>query len=107
MKKVLAALGAFAGMLCLAAPAFAQEAVQITTGDARGWAMFGVMLGMGLASFGGALGQGKALSAALEGIARNPGAQGKVFMPMILGVAFIESLVIFSFLIAYFFNGKI
>jgi F-type H+-transporting ATPase subunit c len=51
--------------------------------------------------------QGKAASAALEGIARNPEAQGKIFTPMILGMALIESLVILGFVIAFMIQGKI
>lgn len=64
-------------------------------------------LGMGLAALGGALGQGKAASAALEGIARNPEAGGKLFVPMILCLVFIESLVLFTFAICFILQGKI
>jgi F-type H+-transporting ATPase subunit c len=56
--------------------------------------------GIAIAAFGGALGQGKAAAAALEGIARNPGAAGKIQIPMIIGLALIESLVIYAFVIA-------
>ena len=58
-------------------------------------------LGIAIAAFGGALGQGKAAAAALEGIARNPAAQPKLFVPMIIGLALIESLVIYAFVIAF------
>lgn len=64
-------------------------------------------LGMGLASAGGALGQGKAIASAMEGIARNPGAQNKIFIPMIVGLALVESLVLFTFLVASGLAGKI
>lgn len=64
-------------------------------------------LGIGIAAFGGALGQGRAVAAALEGIARNPSASGKIFTPMILGLALIESLVIYALLIALFLNGSL
>ena len=56
------------------------------------WIGLAVGLGMGIAAFGGALGQGRAAAAALDGIARNPGASGKIFTPMILGLALIELL---------------
>lgn len=62
---------------------------------------------IGLATLGGTMAQGKAASAALEGIARNPEAQGKIFTPMILGMALIESLVILGFVIAFMIQGKI
>ncbi|MCA9603660.1 MAG: ATP synthase F0 subunit C, partial [Myxococcales bacterium] len=51
--------------------------------------------------FGGALGQGRAAAAALEGIARNPNASDKLFTPMILGLALIESLVIYALLLVF------
>ncbi len=63
--------------------------------------------GIAIASFGGALGQGKAIAAGLEGIARNPSAQNKIFIPMIVGLALIESLVIYSLVIAFILVGKL
>jgi len=66
-----------------------------------GMITLGAALAIGLAALGGTLSQGKAASAALEGIARNPEAQGKIFTPMILGMALIESLVILGFVIAF------
>ena len=63
-------------------------------------------LGMSIAAFGGALGQGRAAAAALEGIARNPSASDKLFTPMILGLALIESLVIYALVISYLVYAK-
>ncbi len=51
---------------------------------------------LGVVAFGGALAQGKAASTALEGIARNPAASDKLFTPMIIALALIESLVIYA-----------
>ena len=79
-----------------ASMAFAAEGAG---GDAYG--SLGAALAIGLAAFGGSLGQGKTAAAALEGIARNPGAQGKIFVPMIIGLALIESLVLYAFVIAF------
>ncbi|MEO5971052.1 MAG: ATP synthase F0 subunit C [Bdellovibrionia bacterium] len=67
-------------------------------GDAFG--SLGAALAIGLAAFGGSLGQARVGAAALEGIARNPAAQGKIFVPMIIGLALIESLVLYAFVIA-------
>ena len=53
------------------------------------------------AAIGGAYAQGKAASVALEGIARNPAAADKLFTPMIIALALIESLVIYAFVIAF------
>ena len=76
--------------------------------DARdGWIALGAGIAISIAAFGGALGQGRAAAAALDGIARNPSASGKLFTPMILGLALIESLVIYALLIAFLLQGKI
>jgi F-type H+-transporting ATPase subunit c len=63
--------------------------------------------GIAIAVFGGALSQAYAVRSALDGIARNPGASGKIMTPMIIGLAFIESLVIYALLIAFMLMGKI
>jgi F-type H+-transporting ATPase subunit c len=52
------------------------------------------------------MGQGRATAAAVEGIARNPGARDKLFTPMILGLVLIESLVIYALVIAFMLVGK-
>lgn len=64
-------------------------------------------IGIAIAAHGGALGQGKGLAAALDGIARNPGAQGKIMTPMIIGMALIESLVIYSLVVSLLLFFKI
>jgi F-type H+-transporting ATPase subunit c len=63
-------------------------------------------LAIALAVVGGSIGQGKAAAAALDGIARNPAAQGKIFVPMIIALALIESLVIYALIIAFGLSGK-
>jgi len=62
-------------------------------------------LAIGLAAAGGGMGQGRAVAAALEGICRNPNSADKVFVPMLLGLAFIESLVIFALVISFNLGG--
>ena len=68
---------------------------------------FAMALAVGLAALGGGMGQGRAVAAALEGICRNPNSAGKVLVPMLLGLAFIESLVIFALIIAFTIGGYI
>jgi F-type H+-transporting ATPase subunit c len=75
--------------------------------DAKMWAAAGAGFAIGLGVLGGTLGQGRAASAALEGISRNPGAAARIQTPMILGLALIESLVLLSFVIAFFLYGKV
>src|SRR3954463_15873647 len=67
----------------------------------------GAGLAIGLAALGGGLGQGRAASAAPQGIAPNPQASGKIFTPMIIALALTESLVLLSWLIANNLSGKI
>ena len=52
--------------------------------------------GVALAAFGGAVGQGRAVAAALEGVARQPEAGGRLLTLLIIGLAFIESLTIYA-----------
>lgn len=79
---------------------FLLPSVALAEDGATGLAPIGAAIAIGLAALGGTLGQGKAISAGLEGIGRNPGASGAMFVPLLLGLAFIESLVIFAWLIA-------
>ncbi len=75
--------------------------------DVKMWAAAGAGFAIGVGVLGGTLGQGRAASAALEGISRNPGAAARIQTPMILGLALIESLVLLSFVIAFFLYGKV
>src|SRR5687768_1074606 len=79
----------------------AREAARNAGISADHFGTLGAGLAIGIAAFGGSLGQGKTAAAALEGIARNPAAQGKIFVPMIIGLALIESLVLYAFVIAF------
>ena len=91
--------------------AFAQDTAAVAPGsnafDAQMMAALGAGIAIGVGSLGGALAQGRVAAAALEGIARNPGADAKIRTPMILGLALIESLVLYALLIAYFLQGKV
>lgn len=64
-------------------------------------------LGLGMAAVGGTLAQGRATTAALEGLSRNPGAYDKVFTPFILGMVLIESLVIYSLVVSLILLGSL
>ena len=98
MKKITLMLT----VLLAAVGAQAQEAVHAATATAdHGMLAIGAAIAISVAVLGGTLAQGKAASAALEGISRNPSATDKMFTPMILSLALIESLVILAFLIAF------
>ena len=60
-----------------------------------------LVVGMAIASGLCGLGQGKAVASAAEAVARNPGARAGIQTLLVLGLAFIESLAIFTLLIVF------
>ena len=100
-KRFFSTFGLMMGFMGVAAPAFAQGAEG--AGGGMGWEVASIItagFAVGIAAFGGALGQGRAAGAAAEGIARNPSAAGEIRGAMILGLVLIESLVIYALVIA-------
>jgi F-type H+-transporting ATPase subunit c len=106
VAKLFVPLAAFVLTALSSAAAFAQGAAPAAADNTKGLIAIGAALAIGLAALGGGLGQGRAAASALDGIARNPQASGKVFTPMIVGLAFIESLVIYGLIIAILLTGK-
>jgi F-type H+-transporting ATPase subunit c len=108
-RKMLAFLITFCMIALTSATAFAQGAMAPADNYFSMYGMLAIAagFGIGLAAIGGAYGQGKAAAAALEGIARNPGAAGKLNTPLILSLALIESLVIYAFVITIMIATKI
>lgn len=82
--------------LFMAAPAFAQTA---TTGTTNSLIPIGAGIGMAIASGLCGIGQGRAAGSATEAVARNPGARAAIQLFLILGLAFMESLALFTFVI--------
>jgi F-type H+-transporting ATPase subunit c len=105
-KKLALAALSFAATFLVPLAAFAQGD-EGKSADVKAWAAMGAGIAIGLAVIGGTLGQGRAAAAALEGIARNPGAAARIQTPMILGLALIESLVLFAWVIAFLLLGKV
>ena len=68
---------------------------------------FGVTLGLPIAVIFASTAQGKATSTALEGIARQPESSGKIQTAMIIGLALIESLVIYALLMFFILQAKL
>lgn len=108
LKRFFAAAFTFATlMLVFASSAFAADGAPVL-GDAVKVAIaLSVGFGLGMAAIGGALGQGKAAAAALEGIGRNPAAAKELLTPLLLSLAIIESLVIYSLVISFMLLGKL
>lgn len=107
-KSKLALLSASLVTL-VSSSAFAQAANVAATNkeDVYRWAAGAAGFAIAIAALGGTLAQGRATAAALEGISRNPGASAKIQVPMILGLALIESLVLFAFVIAFLLQSAI
>jgi F-type H+-transporting ATPase subunit c len=86
----------------LASPAFAQEAAAAASEKVEiiRWSIITAGFALAIAAAFGALGQARGLSAAVEGIARNPAASTDIRANLILGLVLIESLVIYVLLIS-------
>jgi F-type H+-transporting ATPase subunit c len=85
-------------VLMIASPVYAQG----TPGGGSNWSTpIGVGLGMGLAAGLAGLGQGRVAGAVAEALARNPGARAGIQLALFIGLAFIESLVLFTFVLLF------
>jgi F-type H+-transporting ATPase subunit c len=96
LKTMKYAFMAMAALL-LATPAFGQSA----SPTANTWVPLAAGLSMALAAGLCGLGQGKAAASAAEAVARNPGARPAIQLFLIFGLAFIESLALFTFAIIF------
>jgi F-type H+-transporting ATPase subunit c len=96
MRKLQYAFMALAALF-LASPAFAQT----TGGGSSGSSLVDIGAGIGMAIASGlcGLGQGRAAASATEAVARNPGARAGIMTMLMLGLAFMESLALFTFVI--------
>jgi F-type H+-transporting ATPase subunit c len=97
-QKIVLLLTALGGLLT-AAPVYAQGAAPHGGAGGAGLAAVGAGIGMAIAAGLCGIGQGKAAASACEGVARNPGARPAIFTFMILGLIFIESLALYTFVI--------
>ncbi|GAC1428478.1 MAG: F0F1 ATP synthase subunit C [Thermoanaerobaculia bacterium] len=107
-KKVLVILAAI--MLFASVSAFAQGEPPAGAGNSGAggvkWGVVGASFVLGIAAAAGAIGQSRAIAASVEGIARNPSAAGAIRLSMIIGLALIESLVIYALVLAFFALNK-
>lgn len=102
MKGLLSAIIAVVALLASSAAYAAEEGVGggETGGIVIAALFIAAGIGMGLGAFGPGIGQGNAVRGAVEGIARNPGASGKILTTMLVGLAMMESLAIYALVIA-------
>jgi F-type H+-transporting ATPase subunit c len=96
--------GLWTTALIVAAGAFSPLYAQDTGGTAHSnfimWSLISAGFPLGIAALGGALGQGRAIAAATEAIARNPSATGEIRGVLIIGLVLIESLVIYTLVVS-------
>jgi F-type H+-transporting ATPase subunit c len=104
MKKCISFAVPFLVVLLLT-PAMGLAEDGTAGSSAAGWIAIASALAIGLAAVAGATAQGRALAAAFEAIGRNPSASGNLFVPMLIGLVFIEVVVILSFVIAFLLQG--
>jgi len=105
MRKKTILLAALA--LVLAIPAFAQETgAGVAPAGGVKWGVIGAAFLLGVAAAAGATAQGRATSAASEGISRNPGAAKDIRGITLLGLVLIESLVLYALLICFMVQNK-
>jgi F-type H+-transporting ATPase subunit c len=84
-------------VLCCAVPAFAADGA----GGTINLVPIGAGIGMAIAAGLCGLGQGRATGSAVEALARNPGARAGIQLLLVLGLAFIESLTLFTLVIIF------
>ena len=99
IRKVLSTAFVWATFFVLAAPVFAQGS-EAWTPEVYKWAMIAGGGALAFAAMVGAYSQSRAVTAACEGISRNPGASPEIRFALLLGLVLIESLVIYVFVIA-------
>jgi F0F1-type ATP synthase membrane subunit c/vacuolar-type H+-ATPase subunit K len=105
MKKLTFVIAA----ILSSAPAFAQEAAAHAASAGvtdHGLFALGAALALGIAALGGGLAQGKIGASAMEGLARNPQARDSIFVPMIIALVFVETLVLFTFALSFLLQAK-
>ena len=99
MNKKLFVMLSLMAILMLATPVFAQGEPSAAAAGGTNWIALTSGFAMAIAAGLAALGQSKVGAAACEGMARNPAARAGIQTAMLLGLAFIESLVLFTFVI--------
>jgi F-type H+-transporting ATPase subunit c len=84
--------------------------LQVTTGITRdyasAWAQMGAAIGAGLAVIGAGLGIGRLGGQAMEGMARQPEAAGKIQNAALVLAAFVEGVALFAIVVSILIQLK-
>ena len=106
-KRVIGILPMFL-VLAMSSLALAEEGSAKAAGM---YSIFGIAIacgfGIAVAAFGTGIAMGYAINGALQGTARNPEAGGKIMTSMIIGLALVEALCIYTLLICLILSSKI
>lgn len=98
-KAALVLMTAVILLLCVI-PAFAQGEADAAAAPGKSqWLLIASAFGMALAAAGCGYAQSRALTAACEGVSRNPGATDTIRIFIFLGLAFIEFLALLTFVV--------
>ncbi len=103
MSKFRMAFFAVVGVLMTCATTFAQTVTAAADNESTvsKYRVVAAVSGFAIAAAAGAIGQSRIAASAVEGAARNPGAAGRIQIMMIIGLALIESLVLFTLVIVF------
>ncbi len=97
MRRLMSYVFMAMSVMCFAMPALAQSG----GGSTVNWVALAAGFSMAIASAGCGIGQGKATASATEALARNPAARPGITFALILGLALIESLALYTFVIIF------
>jgi len=97
MRRTMSYVFLALAVMCFAVPVFAQGGTTSTTN----WVAITSGFAMAIASAVCGIGQSKATAAACEGLARNPAARSGIQLALILGLALIESLALYTLVIIF------
>ncbi len=107
MRKTAVVLMVLLAILMVAPASFAQAGAVSERPINPTALIIAAGFGVAIAAFGGAFGQGRIVSSACEGIARNPGAADNIRAAMLLGIVFVETLTLFTFALGFLLYLKL
>lgn len=100
LKRMFVALIVVMMVFAVAMPAFAADDATAAADSALGDKAMAAAVAVGLAAAAGAIGMGWAIAKSVEGISRQPEAEGKIRTTLMLGLVFVETAIIYALVIA-------
>lgn len=100
MKMVLVFTFALVALMALLAVGVSADEVATAADNTTGLKAIAAAITVGLAAAAGAIGMGLAIAKSVEGISRQPEAEGKIRTSLMLGLVFVETAIIYALIIA-------